>query len=47
MELSILSIPALMVRGGGRTVKPMLMAFDLLASRTLISFLPAASAFYK
>jgi len=45
MALSILSIAALMVFGGGRTVRPMLMTLDRFASRTANSFL-AISAFY-
>jgi len=38
MALSILSIAALMVFGGGRTVKPMLMTLERLASSTASSF---------
>jgi len=44
IELSILRMAALIVLGGGKTVRPMLMALDLFGSRTTISFLPVASA---
>lgn len=43
MEVSIFRIAALMVRGGGRTVRPMLMALERFVSRTVISFFPLVS----
>lgn len=47
MELSIFNIAALIVLGGGKTVRPMLIAFERFGSNTVISFLPAASCRYK
>lgn len=43
MALSIFKMAAFIVRGGGSTVKPMFIAFDRLASSTVISFFPAVS----
>ena len=39
MALSIFKMAVLMVRGGGKLVRPMLIAFERFASNTLISFL--------
>lgn len=45
---SKLTIAVLMVRGGGSTVRPMLMALLLLESKTMISWrFPSAAVFYN
>lgn len=45
---SKLRIAVLMVRGGGKTVKPMFMALLRFESRTMISWrLPSTAAFYE
>lgn len=45
---SKLRMAVLMVRGGGRTVRPILMALLLLESKTMISWrLPSAAVFWS
>lgn len=45
MVLSILSMAAFIVRGGGSFVRPILMALERFVSSTVIDFLPVSSCF--